>query len=159
MSLLRLSFMDSKSSHAIQKSSSAGMISSSTLAHSIDLVCVQPSLAIFVSGASNFFASPSLLATRAIPAHTHTHSSHPPVALVGVCVYAFCARPSKLLSLLAARGSWRKIKVQASVCCGRRDKRPESTRFSHRRLRSQPHLTPSHCYTITRKFNSTASFL
>jgi hypothetical protein len=73
-------------------------------------VCVQPSLAIFVClGHQVFCLSLTFGTARAIPAQTHILLIRLwyDIALVGVCVYAFCARPSKLLSLLAALSlSW-----------------------------------------------------
>jgi hypothetical protein len=107
------SFMDSKNDflvHAILAEivHSAGMSSSSAEAHSFSTlcmcVCVQPSLAIFVCLGHHIFCLSLTFGTaRAIPAQTHILLIRLwyDTALVGVCVYAFCARPSKLLSLLA----------------------------------------------------------
>jgi hypothetical protein len=124
-------------------------------------MCVQPSLAIFVClGHQVFCLSLTFGTARAIPAQTHILLIRLwyDIALVGVCVYAFCARPSKLLSLLAARSlslsvhdAKLKFSISVGVCAGcgaeRRDKRPESTRFSHRRLRS--HSLISHQVIVT----------
>lgn len=133
--------------HAIQNSSITPGTSSSSTRRIFLRPCVRNPRSQFscLSQASAFFASPSILAARAKISHTLAFFSS---AFSCRGVYAFRARPSKLLSLLACpRGSWRKIKVEPRVCvCGsaRRDKR-----FSHRRLRSQ-HLTPSRIVTQSR---------